>query len=326
MNGARSSRQADAASAAAAGGRTTVIKEGRPEGATRTVVIAVVANLGVAVAKGVAALMTGSAAMLAETVHSLADTANEILLYVGLRRSSPDPDPSHPFGHGQERWFWSFLAALGIFLVGGLLAIAEGVRSLLEPAPLESFLVGLGVLLVSFVLEAVSWRNAYQEVRKEAEAARRSLSEHLAVSSDPTAQTVFYEDTAALIGLGLATAALVLHQVTGSAVYDAVASILIGVLLSVVAFLLTRHNRRLLIDASAPPDLVQRMHDELASKPGVAAVSTLQAVWIGPRQLLLCADLVLAPGEDVVSRLAVLREELMQEPVIAAVKLTPVAA
>ena len=160
------------------------------------------------------------------------------------------------------------MAALGIFLVGGLLAIAEGVRSLLNPEPLESFLVGLAVLLVSFVLEGISWRNAYKEVRKEAEGAERSLSDHLTVSSDPTAQTVFYEDTAALIGLVLAIAALVLHQVTGSAVYDAVASILIGVLLSVVAFLLTRHNRRLLIDSSAPPDLVQRMHDELASPPG----------------------------------------------------------
>ena len=127
-------------------------------------------------------------------------------------------------------------------------------------------------------------------------ARERSLSDHLSVSSDPTAQTVFYEDTAALIGLVLAIAALVLHQVTGSAVYDAVASILIGVLLSVVAFLLTRHNRRLLIDSSAPPDLVQRMHDDLASRPGVVAVSTLQAVWIGPRQLLLAADLVYAPG------------------------------
>jgi cation diffusion facilitator family transporter len=316
----------EATSAAAAGGRTTVIKEGAPKGATRTVVIAVLANLGVALAKAVATLMTGSAAMLAETVHSLADTANEILLYVGLRRSRPEPDASHPFGYGQERWFWSFLAALGIFLVGGLLAIAEGIRSLLKPEPLESFLVGLGVLLVSFVLEAISWRNAYKEVRAEAERSSRSLSDHLSVSSDPTAQTVFYEDTAALIGLVLAIAALVLHEVTGSAVYDSVASILIGVLLSVVAFLLTRHNRRLLIDSSAPPDLVQRMHDELAGRPGVAEVSTLQAVWIGPRQLLLCADLVFAPGEDVVSRIAAMREELLEMSVIAAVKLTPVAA
>ena len=105
--------------------------------------------------------------MLAETCM-VADTANEVLLYIGLRRSSPEPDPSHPFGYGQERWFWSFMAALGIFLVGGLLAIAEGVRALLNPEPLESFLVGLAVLVVSFVLEGISWRNAYKEVRKEA--------------------------------------------------------------------------------------------------------------------------------------------------------------
>ena len=159
---------AAAASAAEAGGRTTVIKEGRPKSATRTVVIAVLANLGVAIAKAVATLLTGSAAMLAETVHSVADTANEVLLYIGLRRSSPKPDPSHPFGYGQERWFWSFMAALGIFLVGGLLAIVEGVRALLQPEPLESFLVGLAVLLVSFVLEGISWRTAYKEVREEA--------------------------------------------------------------------------------------------------------------------------------------------------------------
>src|SRR6478672_10487831 len=167
MSAAPRSGQTEATSAAAAGGRSTVIKEGQPEGATRTVIIAVLANLGVALAKAVATLMTGSAAMLAETVHSLADTANEILLYVGLRRSRPEPDASHPFGYGQERWFWSFLAALGIFR--------------------------LGVLLVSFVLEAISWRNAYKEVRGEAERSSRSLSDHLSVSSDPTAQTVFYE-------------------------------------------------------------------------------------------------------------------------------------
>ena len=176
------------------------------------------------------------------------------------------------------------------------------------------------------MLEGISWRNAYKEVRKEAQGADRSLSDHLTVSSDPTAQTVFYEDTAALIGLVLAIAALVLHHVTGSAVYDAVASILIGVLLSVVAFLLTRHNRRLLIDSSAPPDLVQRMHDELAVRPGSWRCPRCRPSGSAPGSCCLAADLVYAPGEDVVARIAELREELLEEPVIAAVKLTPVAA
>ena len=253
MTGAPRSSPPDATSAAAAGGRTTVIKEGQPKGATRTVVIAVLANLGVALAKGVATLMTGSAAMLAETVHSLADTANEVLLYVGLRRSSPKPDPSHPFGYGQERWFWSFMAALGHLPRG---RAAGHRRGHALPAQARAARVvprrAWACCSCRSCSRAISWRNAYKEVREEAERAKRSLSDHLSVSSDPTAQTVFYEDTAALIGLVLAIAALVLHQVTGSAVYDAVASILIGVLLSVVAFLLTRHNRRLLIDSSAP--------------------------------------------------------------------------
>src|SRR5512133_2155730 len=145
------------------------------EASFRTVVVAVVINLAIFVAKGLAALLTGSAALWAETLHSLADTGNEVLLFVGVRRSGRPADDRHPYGYGQERWFWAFLAALGIFVVGGALSIAEGVYSLISPEPLEDVGIGVAVLVVSLALEAFSWRTARNQLRAEARARHRSL-------------------------------------------------------------------------------------------------------------------------------------------------------
>jgi cation diffusion facilitator family transporter len=188
------------------------------EGASlRTVVVAVAANLLIAVAKAVAALLTGSAAMLAETTHSIADTLNEGLLYIGVRRGARPADERHPFGHGQARYTWSLLAAVGIFVVGGLFAIADGIRTLRRPEPVTNVPVGVAVLLVSAGLEAMSWRTAHRQLRAEAAARHLDLGEHLVSSSDPTPTAVFLEDSAALVGIALALAALVLHILTGSA-------------------------------------------------------------------------------------------------------------
>lgn len=186
------------------------------EASVRPVVVAVAANLLVAVAKGVAAALTGSAAMLAETTHSVADTCNEVLLYVGVRPA----DDRHPLGYGQARYYWSLLAAVGIFVIGGLFAIVDGVKSLRHPEPVTNVPVGVAVLLVSAGLEGLSWRTAHRQLRAEATARHLDLGEYVAVSSDPTPTTVFLEDSAALVGLALALAALMLHLVTGSAVWD----------------------------------------------------------------------------------------------------------
>ena len=168
------------------------VTEPEPEDASvRTVVVAVAVNLLTAVAKGVAAALTGSAAMTAEAAHSVADTFNEALLYVGVRHGAHPADDRHPFGYGQARYFWSLLAAVGIFVVGGLFAIADGVSTLRNPEPVSDVPVGVAVLLVSAGLEAMSWRTARRQLRAEATARHLDLGRYVAVSSDPTPTAVF---------------------------------------------------------------------------------------------------------------------------------------
>src|SRR5690349_875313 len=241
----------------------------------RTIVVAVIANLAIAVAKTVAALLTGSTSMWAEAAHSLADTGNEVLLFVGLRRSVKRPDERHPFGYGQERYFWAFLAALGIFLIGGALSIGEGIRGLLLPEALESVWIGIGVLVVAFGFEGYSWHTARQQLRRESEERRRSMSEHLRLASDPSAPTVFLEDSAALIGVAIAFVALVLHAVTGWAPWDAIGSICIGLLLIVVAFLLARRTKGLLLEEAAPADVVAPIRAEIGRADWVGEIREL---------------------------------------------------
>jgi cation diffusion facilitator family transporter len=236
------------------------------DASVRTVVVAVAANLLVAVAKGVAAVLTGSAAMLAETTHSVADTLNE-MLYVGVRRGARPVDDRHPFGHGQARYTWSLLAAVGIFVAGGGFAITDGVNTLRHPEPVTNVPVGVAVLLVSAGLEGLSWRTARRQLRAEAAARHLDLGAYLAVSSDPTPTAVFLEDSAALVGIALALGALVLHITTGSAVWDGTASLLIGLLLIVVAYLLMRRNLALLIDEAAPADVRQRLRQARQCRP-----------------------------------------------------------
>jgi cation diffusion facilitator family transporter len=302
------------------------------DASTRTVVVAVVVNLTITVAKGIAALLTGSAALWAETAHSLADTGNEVLLFVGVRRSGRSPDQRHPFGYGQERWFWALLAALGIFVVGGVLSIIEGIDALRRPRPLESVWVGVGVLVVSLGLEAYSWRTAQRQLREEAQARRRSMTEHLRRASDPTAATVLLEDTAAIIGLLLALAALALHEITGLEVWDAGASMLIGVLLVGVAFLVARRSKGLLIDQSAPDDVLERLRDRIASETWVQEITALTAVYMGPGRLLVTArlrptpEMAAGPGDALVGCAYDLRTSLCSSDVIGDAEITLVPA
>jgi cation diffusion facilitator family transporter len=294
------------------------------EASVRTVVVAVAANLLVAVAKGVAAALTGSAAMLAETTHSVADTCNEVLLYVGVRRGLRPADDRHPLGYGQARYYWSLLAAVGIFVIGGLFAIVDGVKSLRHPEPVTNVPVGVAVLLVSAGLEGLSWRTAHRQLRAEATVRHLDLGEYVAVSSDPTPTTVFLEDSAALVGLALALMALVLHLVTGSAVWDGAASLLIGLLLIGVAFVLMRRNGALLIDEAAPADVQQRLRQAVAREPWVAEVAELTAVYVGPRRLLVVAHVVPVQGADLLAGVGRLRRRLLSLPAVAAVEITPV--
>jgi cation diffusion facilitator family transporter len=304
------------------------VAEEREGGSTRTVVVALVANLAIAVAKTVAALVTGSASMWAEAAHSVADTGNEVLLFVGLRRSTRPPDRGRPFGYGQERFFWAFLAALGIFLVGGLLSIGEGVRSILLPEPLESVWIGVAVLVVAIGFEGYSWRTAHRQLRRDARDRDRSMAKHLVHASDPSATTVFLEDTAALIGLGVALVALLLHAGTGWAGWDAIGSMVIGVLLIAVAVLLARRSKALLLEETAPADVVEPIRDRVTRAGWVGRLSDIHAVYVGPAALLVNLWIVPAPAEvdrpagELLRQVDQLRGELLAHPAIAQVTIT----
>ncbi len=259
---------------------------------TLTVLVALGANAGIAVMKFVAGLLTGSAAMFAEAVHSVADTATEGLLLTALRRSDRKADRTHPFGYGKERFFWALLAAVGIFVSGAVFAIYEGIHTMLgEQAEQTSVLVAYAVLAVSFVLEGISFVRAVKQVRDEAATDEMSVARWLRTTDDPTVKTVFFEDSAALIGLLLAFGGVGLHQLTGSAFWDGLASLLIGVLLTVVAYVLVGTNKGLLIGRQADARLVYALRDALAARPEVEEVVDLLTMMIGTDQVLLCARL-----------------------------------
>jgi cation diffusion facilitator family transporter len=257
-----------------------------------TVVLALLVNLAIAVMKAVAGVITGSSAILSEAAHSVADTFTEALLLTALRRSDKPADRKHPFGYGKERYFWSLLAAVSIFASGAMFAFYEGFRAVFgEHQEQTNPLVGYIVLGLGFALESVSWTQAVRQVRREAAAENRSMAEFLRLSDDPTVKTVFFEDSAALVGLLLAFAGVGLHQLTGSSVWDGVASLAIGVLLAGVAYILARTNRGLLIGRQADPVMVRAVWARLQEVPEVEHVVDLLTMLVGTDRVLLCARL-----------------------------------
>jgi cation diffusion facilitator family transporter len=257
-----------------------------------TVVLALAANLGIAIAKIVAAVLTGSASMAAEAAHSVADTFNEVLLMVGLRRSGRPADRRHPLGYGKERYIWTLLVAVAIFGMGALFAFYQGVETLLGHHTGEvDPTVGYLVLAVSFVLEAVSWQQAIRQVRADARAEGLPVIAYIRRTDEPTSVSVLLEDSAALTGLLLAFAGLGLHQLTGDAFWDGAGSLLIGALLTAVALILGRINLNLLTGSQADPRLVRDARAMLGRAPEIEWVVDIITVTFGADQVLLCARL-----------------------------------
>ncbi|MGH3865878.1 MAG: cation diffusion facilitator family transporter [Pseudonocardiaceae bacterium] len=257
---------------------------------TWTVIVALAVNVVIAVMKAVAGVLTGSAAMLAEAAHSVADTSTEALLLAALRQSERPADRRHPFGYGKVRFFWSLLAAVSIFVTGAMFAVYEAGRTIFGGGGEQTLVwVAFLVLGLSFVLESGSWIQAMRQIRRERDDTGQTLLEHLRTSDDPTVQTVFFEDTAALLGLLLAFAGVGLHLLTGSALWDGLASLLIGALLATVAYLLGRTNMRLLIGAQADERLVRAVYARLSATPEVGQVVDLLTMLTGTDKVLLCA-------------------------------------
>jgi cation diffusion facilitator family transporter len=255
----------------------------------RTVVVALAANLGIALAKLVAALLSRSSAMLAESFHALADAGNQVLLLVAQQRSAAPPDQKHPMGHGREAYFWALIASLGMFVTGALLSVRQGIEGLLHPRQASSFTVTYAVLLISLVLESLSLRRAYRQLQAEARTLSREFFEHLDLSSDPIARAVFAEDAVAVAGNVIAAAGIALHQLTGSAIPDGIAAISIGLALGYVAFQLAQRNVDFLIGRQASGPIHVRIEDIIESQPGVCAVTELLVTFLGPRRLWVVA-------------------------------------
>lgn len=282
---------------------------GGTSASVRTVLVAFGANLLVAMAKSIAALVTGSASMLAEAAHSWADTGNEVFLLVANRRSRRAPDRAHPLGHGREAYVWSLLAALGLFVAGAAVSVTHGVQELLRPQAATDFVVGYVVLAVSFVLEGISFLQSVRQAKLAAEVMRRDLIEQVMATSDPTLRAVFAEDGAALIGLIIATVGLAAHQITGSPIPDALGSILVGVLLAVVAVVLINRNRQFLVGEEADPRIRAATVRALLENPEVARVTYLRLELVGPWMVSIIGDVDLA-GEHTESQVAVQLREL----------------
>src|SRR5258705_3681963 len=272
---------------------------------TLTVVVAFGANIAIAVAKRVAAVVSGSASMLAEAAHSWSDTGNEVFLLIANRRSARPADDSRPLGYGREAYVWSLLAALGLFVVGASVSIWHGISELIANEQTEGrdYALAYAVLAISFVLEGTSFLRAVRQLRAEAHRLDRDLLAHALATSDPTVRAVFAEDAAALVGIVIAAAGIGMHEFTGVAAWDAVGSILVGVLLGVVAVVLIDRNRRFLTGEPGSPDLQAAALARLEQLPDVAAVRYLRLEFIGPKQLFVVASLDLT-GDDVESSVA----------------------
>jgi cation diffusion facilitator family transporter len=289
-----------------------------------SILAALAANLTIAVAKGVAAALTGSAALFAETLHTVADAGNEVLLWIAIRRSERPPDATHPLGYGPERYYWALLAAAGMFVVGGVFAIYQGVRALLHPEPLESFWVGVIVLLIALALDGTSRFVAVRTLRAQAQRLRTTVRVLLRESPDPTVTTVYFEDTIDVLGAALALLALVLHKLLGWSWPDAVASLIIGGLLTYVAWQMASRNRALLSNEAVAPMIADRLRARLAGQPGIVEVVGMESIYLGPQQAMVAAD-VIVDCSDIPSTLERVRADMMEDmPFVARLYLTPV--
>lgn len=254
-----------------------------------TVIVAGVANIAIAVAKVIAGSISGSAAMMSEAAHSLADTTTEVLLFTALRRGVHPADERHPFGHGKESYVWAFIAALFTFVAGAGFSVTHGVHEIRSGEHSGDFMVAYVVLAVSFVIEGVSLTRTVRQVRGSAKGWRVTPARFLRVSPDTTVKAVFLEDSAALVGLLLAGAGLGLSQATGDELWDGLASIAIGLLLLVAAVTLARANISLLVGRAATPRVRRMIMEELSAIPLVERVDTLLTMQLGPTDILVAA-------------------------------------
>ena len=256
------------------------------EGSRKAIIAAFFANLGIAVAKFTGFLITGSAGLLAESGHSLADTGNQALLMLGSKRGNRPADRAHPFGYGPERYFWAFVVALVLFSMGGLFALYEGIDKLRNPHGVDNAAVAFAILLIAVALETYSLRTAVKESNRVRQPGM-SWATFIRTSKAPELPVVLLEDVGAEIGLFCALAGLTLAEITGNARWDAAGSIAIGVLLVGIAFVLAREMKPLLIGEAASNSDLDKITTAISTSANVNSIIHMRTMHLGPDDLLL---------------------------------------
>ncbi len=266
------------------------------EGGTRAILAALAANLGIAVTKFVAFLLTGSSSMLAESVHSVADSSNQGLLLLGGKRARKQATPEHPFGYGRERYFWAFVVSIVLFSIGGLFALYEAYHKFQQPEAITDWVwVPIVVLVVAIALESFSFRTAIVESNHVR--GKRSWARFIRRAKAPELPVILLEDFAALIGLVFALFGVALTLITGNGVWDAVGTALIGILLVVVAIVLSVEMKSLLLGESGSVENVRAIESAIADAPGIERLIHMRTLHIGPEELIVAAKVAVAHSD-----------------------------
>lgn len=267
---------------------------GEHGGSTAAIVAAFLANAGIAVAKFIGFVLTGSSALLAESIHSVADASNQGLLVLGGRRARRVATPLHPFGYGRARYFWAFVVALVLFSLGGLFSAYEGYHKITDPHEITSPAVAFAILGVAIVFESFALRTAVRHAQPERRG--RSWPSYIRTSRSPELPVLLLEDSGALLGLVLATCGIALALITGNPVFDGLGTLAIGVLLMAIAIVLAIEMKSLLIGEAASPHVVQRIEAEMTQEPGVRRVIHMLTQHLGPDELLVAAKVEFDPA------------------------------
>ena len=258
-------------------------------GGTRTIVTALIANFTISIAKFFGFVITSSSAMLAEAVHSLADTSNQALLLLGKKRSKKSPSAERPFGFGRERFFWAFVVSIVLFSLGSMYAVYEGIEKIRHPHEIESLWWALAILLFAMVMEAYAFQTAVKESRLYK--GDHSWKSFIRRSRIPELPVVLLEDFGALMGLVFAFVCVLIADITGNAVWDGIGTLSIGILLGLIAIILAIETKSLLIGEGALPEQIVRIENAITSSPEVLSLIDMRTEYLGPETLLVAAKI-----------------------------------
>ncbi|MHC5722831.1 MAG: cation diffusion facilitator family transporter [Nostoc sp.] len=270
------------------------------DSSNKAIYAAMGANLAIAITKFLAASVTGSSAMMSEGIHSVVDTVDQLVLLLGIRRSQKPADASHPFGYGQELYFWTFIVALLVFAIGGGMSIYQGIIHLINPSPLEDPKWNYIVLTIAVLLEGFSWIVALREFLPTK--GKQNFWQAIKNSKDPTVLTILLEDTAAILGLIVAFIGIFLGHLFNNVYLDGIASIIIGIILAIVAVVLATESKGLLVGESAAPKTIANIRSLSKTEPGVKEVIRILTMQLAPQEVLLNLEIQFAPnltGEEI---------------------------